>query len=169
MQLVAEIDGYLATADISETIREGFRIAIVGPPNAGKSTLMNLVSDRKVSIISEIPGTTRDLVGNRVTLGGFQISVTDTAGIRKESADVIERQGIELAKEEILKSHCQVVVLDITSLENGKLSPEGQQILDLSPNAIVFLNKADLVQNPYSEHGTVVSLTSAPEESLRII
>lgn len=70
-------------AKLGETIREGFKITIVGPTNAGKSTLMNLLADRCVSIVSATPGTTRDLVSSSVTMGGYQVVITDTAGIRE--------------------------------------------------------------------------------------
>jgi len=116
------------------TIREGFKITIVGPPNAGKSTLINLLADKSVSIVSGTPGTTRDLVSSSVTIGGYQVILTDTAGIR-ESQDEIEREGIKLAKNEILKSHCVLLVLDLTALVmdlegNVKITKEIEQILE---------------------------------------
>lgn len=77
------METYLLKAKLGETIREGFKITIVGPPNAGKSTLMNLLADRSVSIVSATPGTTRDLVSSSVTMGGYQVVITDTAGIRE--------------------------------------------------------------------------------------
>ena len=75
---------------MSEVIREGFKISILGPPNAGKSTLMNLIAKRKVAIVSDIPGTTRDLISTNLNLFGFNVILTDTAGIRGDTKDVIE-------------------------------------------------------------------------------
>lgn len=67
---------------MAETIREGLKVAIVGPPNAGKSTLMNLMAQRRVSIVSEVPGTTRDCVSTSMNLFGHSVTMTDTAGLR---------------------------------------------------------------------------------------
>ena len=72
---------------MSETIREGFKISILGPPNAGKSTLMNKIVKRKVSIVSNIAGTTRDLISVNLNLFGYNVILTDTAGIRDNSSD----------------------------------------------------------------------------------
>lgn len=89
-----KIQGYLEEGKISEVIREGFKISIMGPPNAGKSTLMNLLAKRRVAIVSEIPGTTRDLISTNLNLFGYNVILTDTAGIRGETKDTIEEQGI---------------------------------------------------------------------------
>ena len=97
-------------------MREGLRVAIVGPPNAGKSTLMNLLARRRVSIVSDVPGTTRDRVSTNLSLFGNQITLTDTAGLRSATSDQIESEGIQLAKEEASKAHCIILVLDVTEL-----------------------------------------------------
>jgi tRNA modification GTPase len=96
---MAKIQTYIDRAKIAETIREGFKISIIGPPNAGKSTLLNKLASRNVAIVSDIPGTTRDLIQTKLTLLGYQIILTDTAGLR-ETQDQIEIQGIALAKSE---------------------------------------------------------------------
>ena len=84
---------------MAEVIREGFKISIIGPPNAGKSTLMNMLAQRQVSIVSNVPGTTRDLLQTNINLDGYNIILSDTAGLR-QSPDEIEQQGIELALEQ---------------------------------------------------------------------
>ena len=95
--LSERIKGYLREAEVGEAIREGFRIAILGPPNAGKSSLMNMLAKRKVTIVSEIPGTTRDLVSTNLNLFGYNVVLTDTAGLREGTTDTIEKEGIKLA------------------------------------------------------------------------
>jgi len=114
-EVIARIQRYLKQGEVAEAIREGFKIAIVGPPNAGKSTLMNLLAKRRVSIVSEVPGTTRDLVSTNLNLFGHHVILTDTAGIRSKTTDSIEHQGIEMAKEELEKSHGILFVLDIVA------------------------------------------------------
>ncbi len=87
----------LAAAPAAERLREGLEFVILGPPNAGKSTLLNALAGEEVAIVSEIPGTTRDAVGVRVDLGGVPVHLTDTAGLR-ETADVIEAEGVRRAQ-----------------------------------------------------------------------
>ena len=79
-----------------EALREGLRLAIVGPPNAGKSSLINALAQRDAAIVSEIPGTTRDVIELRLNLGGYLVHVADTAGLR-ETADAIEAEGVRRA------------------------------------------------------------------------
>ena len=91
-----EIKKLLDDEKIGERIREGFKISIVGPTNAGKSSLLNYLSKRDVAIVSEIAGTTRDVVETHLNIDGYPVIVSDTAGIR-ESKDEIEKRGIKLA------------------------------------------------------------------------
>eukprot|EP00347_Sterkiella_histriomuscorum_P011080 403373830 len=122
--LSKQIEGYLRDANIGETIREGFKISILGPPNAGKSTLMNLLTKRRVAIVSEIPGTTRDLISTNINLFGYNVILTDTAGLRDQTKDSIEKQGIDMAMEESQKSHGVIFLLDIQDLEREELFPD---------------------------------------------
>ena len=89
---------FLEEGQISESIREGLKVSIIGPPNAGKSTLMNLLAKRRVSIVSATPGTTRDLVSTTMNLFGQHVVLTDTAGLRTQTSDQIEIEGIEMAQ-----------------------------------------------------------------------
>ena len=94
---IERIDRALATADLAQRLREGFTIVIAGPPNVGKSTLMNALAGRDVAIISPIPGTTRDLIEVFLDLGGYPVLLVDTAGVR-DSHDPIEQEGVERAR-----------------------------------------------------------------------
>ena len=91
------IDRALATADSAQRLREGFTVVIAGPPNVGKSTLMNALAGRDVAIISPVPGTTRDLIEVFLDLRGYPVILVDTAGMR-ESADPIEQEGVARAR-----------------------------------------------------------------------
>ena len=91
-----EIEKVLNDQKVGERIREGFKIAIIGPANAGKSSLLNYLSNRDVAIVSEIAGTTRDVIEAHLNLDGYPVVISDTAGIR-ESKDEIEKKGIKLA------------------------------------------------------------------------
>jgi tRNA modification GTPase len=94
---IERIDRALATADSAQRLRDGFTIVIAGPPNVGKSTLMNALAGRDVAIISPIPGTTRDLIEVFLDLRGYPVILVDTAGIR-ESEDPIEQEGVARAR-----------------------------------------------------------------------
>ena len=92
LDVINEIDKILDDQKIGEIIREGFKIAIVGPTNAGKSSLLNNLSNREVAIVSEIAGTTRDVVETHLNIDGYPVIISDTAGIR-DSKDEIEKRG----------------------------------------------------------------------------
>ena len=94
--LADDIGQHLDDAHRGERIRDGFRIAIIGPPNAGKSSLLNALAQREAAIVSDIPGTTRDVVEVRLVLAGFPVWIADTAGLR-EAADAIEAEGVRRA------------------------------------------------------------------------
>ena len=94
---IEQIDRALATADAAGRLREGFTVVIAGPPNVGKSTLMNALAGREVAITSPIPGTTRDLIEVFLDLRGYPVTLVDTAGVR-DSDDPIEQEGVARAR-----------------------------------------------------------------------
>ena len=95
-KIKSEIKKVLDDKKVGEIIREGFKIAILGPPNAGKSSLLNYLSKRDAAIVSEVAGTTRDVIEVHLNIDGYPVVLSHTAGIR-ESKDEIEKKGINLA------------------------------------------------------------------------
>jgi len=95
-EVLINIKKILDDQKVGERIREGFKIAILGPTNAGKSSLLNHLSNRDVAIVSEIAGTTRDVIETHLNIDGYPVIVSDTAGIR-ESKNEIEKKGIKLS------------------------------------------------------------------------
>jgi tRNA modification GTPase len=110
-EITEEIQGHIDDSGRGEALREGLRLAIVGPPNAGKSSLINALARRDIAIVSEIPGTTRDVIGVRLDLGGYPVHVSDTAGLR-DTRDTIEAEGVRRARAEAAASHLTLLVLD---------------------------------------------------------
>ena len=133
-----EIQKILNDQKVGERIREGFKIAIVGPANVGKSSLLNYLSKRDVAIVSEIAGTTRDVIEAHLNIDGYPVIVSDTAGIR-ESKDEIEEKGIKLALKRAEDADLNIIILepksvDFTSFLNDLADEKG----------IIVVNKSDL-------------------------
>jgi len=123
---------------IGEKIREGFRIAIIGEVNAGKSSLLNLLSKREAAIVSEEEGTTRDVIETYLNIDGYPVILADTAGIR-ESRNEIEKKGISLALSKSEEADLNLIVIDNSSkILNTKI----QNLIN--ENSIVVLNKSDI-------------------------
>ncbi len=131
----------IATYDMGRTIREGISCAIVGKPNVGKSTLMNLLCGSDRSIVTDIAGTTRDVVENVVTIGDITLNLSDTAGLH-DTQDVVEKFGVDKAKEKLENAELLLAVFDASSpLDNDDINLL-ESIKD--KKCIVILNKTDL-------------------------
>jgi tRNA modification GTPase len=128
-----EIAAHLDDGGRGEKLREGLFFAITGAPNVGKSTLLNALAERDVAIVSDIPGTTRDVLETRVILGGVPVTLVDTAGLR-ETADAIEAEGVRRARQ-----RAQDADLVLAMVEVGEQPPA-----DLPADAVLIANKADL-------------------------
>ncbi len=137
-ELETAIAAHLDDAGRGERLREGAQIAIVGPPNAGKSSLLNLLARRDVAIVSAQAGTTRDVIEVHLDLGGWPVTLADTAGLR-ETADEIEREGVRRAELRARGADLRLVVLDAASAETPSMLQEL-----MAPDDIVVLNKIDL-------------------------
>jgi len=112
----SEIQKVLKDQKVGEIIREGFKIAIVGPTNVGKSSLLNYLSKKDVAIVSETAGTTRDVIETHLNLDGYPVIVSDTAGIR-DSKDEIEKKGIKLALKSAEEADLRLVVIEPKNLD----------------------------------------------------
>jgi tRNA modification GTPase len=138
-EVLKNIKKILNDQKIGERIREGFKIAIIGPTNAGKSSLLNHLSNRDVAIVSEIAGTTRDVIETHLNVDGYPVIVSDTAGIR-ESKNEIERKGIKLSLNRAEEADLKLVVVDAKNLDFTDVL-KGL----LNENAILVINKSDLL------------------------
>jgi len=144
-QVSSEIKKILDDQKVGERIREGFKIAIVGPINAGKSSLLNYLSKRDVAIVSEIAGTTRDVIETHLNLDGYPVVVSDTAGIR-DSKNEIEKKGIKLALNRAEDADLKLVIIDAKNVDfTGVL----KDLVD--ENAILVVNKSDLLNGKLNE------------------
>jgi len=138
-KIKSEIKKVLDDKKVGEIIREGFKIAILGPPNAGKSSLLNYLSNRDAAIVSEVAGTTRDVIEVHLNIDGYPVILSDTAGIR-ESKDEIEKKGINLALKKAENADLNIVVIEpkkahFTGFLKGLVS---------SDKTLVVVNKSDL-------------------------
>ena len=139
-EVLNQIKKILDDQKVGEIIREGFKIAIVGPTNAGKSSLLNNLSNRDVAIVSEIAGTTRDVIETHLNIDGYPVIISDTAGIRN-SKDEIEKKGIKLSLDRAENADLKLVVVDAKSIDlKGFLNDL------LKDNAILVVNKSDLIE-----------------------
>lgn len=141
----------LAGSAVTERIRDGFEVALVGRPNSGKSSLINTLAGRKAAITSDVPGTTRDVIEVRLDLGGLPVTVLDTAGLR-ESVDEVESLGIELARDRAIAADLRLFLLGPGEVLDG---------LDPQPLAedLILMSKADLVEDAVVRAGYVSART----------
>ncbi|MCQ4637456.1 tRNA uridine-5-carboxymethylaminomethyl(34) synthesis GTPase MnmE [Anaerovorax odorimutans] len=140
-QISDMVEKLLATADTGKIIREGLKVAIIGKPNVGKSSLMNELLRETRAIVTEIPGTTRDTIEEIISIRNIPIRLTDTAGIR-ETEDKIEKIGIEKSKKSFNEADLIIFVMD----SSRDISDEDREIIQYigGRRAIVLINKIDL-------------------------
>ena len=155
-RLTAEIEAHLAEGRRGEIVRDGFTVVILGAPNVGKSSLLNALAKRDAAIVSSVPGTTRDAIEVDLDLGGYAVTLIDTAGLR-DTTDEIESEGIKRARAKAQYADLRLGVVDasIASVNDSRVSPELQ-----SGDAII-LNKCDVP-------GAAAQTVAAPLHSMRI-
>jgi tRNA modification GTPase len=135
-----------------EVLREGLQLAVIGPPNAGKSSLVNVLARRDVAIVSEFAGTTRDVIEVRMNLGGYPVTLVDTAGLRLAS-EAIESEGVRRALARAVAADLVLLLLDGSAADPFSGLPEGMR------GDLVVFNKSDLLW-PERRNGIAISLKS---------
>lgn len=139
--LITDLESHLADGRGGEILRDGLSVVIVGAPNAGKSSILNRLAQREAAIVSEFAGTTRDAIDVHLSLGGFPVIVTDTAGLREvdfEGAGAIEAEGIRRARARADAADLTVAVFDATR------TPDPETKAAMGPEAFAVFNKCDL-------------------------
>ena len=155
-----DLDALLQAAERGRRLRDGLHAVIVGPPNAGKSSLLNALAGSERAIVTEIAGTTRDLLHETLRVDGVEMTLVDTAGLR-EGGDAIEREGMRRAGAELGRADLAIVVLDARDPEAGRRAVAGA-IADV-PEHLWVHNKIDLLDAPASDAGDAAA-GEAPSE-----
>ena len=159
-----DVEKLLASSDNGKMMKEGIRTVIVGKPNAGKSSLLNLLVGEERAIVTEIAGTTRDILEEQIQIGGIGLNVIDTAGIR-DTDDVVEKIGVSRSLEYLGKADLVIYVVDSSTV----LDENDRNIMDAIQNkkAIVLLNKSDL--ETQTEAADIRNYLDKPVISIRAI
>ncbi|MES2670573.1 MAG: tRNA uridine-5-carboxymethylaminomethyl(34) synthesis GTPase MnmE [Pseudomonadota bacterium] len=141
-QAAADLDALLREAERGRKLRDGLHAVIVGPPNAGKSSLLNALAGSERAIVSDIAGTTRDLLRETVRVDGVELTLVDTAGLRT-GGDTIEREGMRRAESELTRADLAIVVLDAREFAAGRAAVA--EAIAGVPQRLWVLNKTDLL------------------------
>ena len=147
--LCSEISNHLKDNNRGERLRNGLKLAIVGKPNVGKSSLMNYLLKREAAIVSNIAGTTRDVIEGHLDIGGYPIIIQDTAGIREQGSDEIEQIGMQKAKEVLERSDIKIIMYDALEFDT-KDADFFEGFVDNS--TIVVFNKVDEMSSVIKEN-----------------
>ena len=181
--IIEQLQTVFAEARQGALIREGMTVVIIGAPNAGKSSLLNALSGKESAIVTEIAGTTRDVLREQIQIDGMPLHIIDTAGLR-ESPDIIEQEGIRRAWAEIEKADRILLVVDGTTtretdpaaltgnLTSDQLPPEFSERLTRLHTITIVHNKCDLSSTPASIQGedpAVISLSAKTGEGLELL
>lgn len=139
--IIKNINSILKTADAGKIIRNGLNVVIIGKPNVGKSSLLNTLLMEKRAIVTDVPGTTRDVIEEFINIDGIPVKITDTAGIR-ETENLVEKYGVEKSKEKINEADLIIFMIDAST----KIDKADKDILNYIKNKkyIILLNKSDL-------------------------
>ncbi|ODV62082.1 Mss1p [Ascoidea rubescens DSM 1968] len=148
-----EIEEYLRRGERSEILLKGFKLTLLGPPNVGKSSLLNQLANNEVAIVSDIAGTTRDIVNVPLDIGGYKVVLGDTAGIRSlnNTKDIVEHEGIKRAKFNALNSDLTLLILSTDEFEkelrDEQIIEQIRELKNKDKKMLIILNKIDLVKD----------------------
>jgi tRNA modification GTPase len=166
-----DIERVLSTARQGRLLKEGLNVVILGRPNAGKSSLLNRLAGKDSAIVTEIAGTTRDVLREHIHLDGLPLHIIDTAGLR-ESGDLIEQEGVRRAWDEAEKSDRVLLLID----QRLGLGPEEERILERIPATLpvdIIHNKLDLThEEPFTKQavrGAVIGLSVKTGEGFQLL
>lgn len=168
--ILSDIDFLLDTANEGRILREGLSMVIIGKPNVGKSSLLNAFLMEQRAIVTDVPGTTRDVIEEYINLDGIPIKLVDTAGIR-ETEDLVEKIGVERSKEKINEADLVIFMLDLSR----ELDEEDKEILEYikEKKCIVLLNKVDLERkldhNIISEFHNIIEISAKTGIGIEIL
>jgi tRNA modification GTPase len=165
-RILDELDAIRSQANQGVMLREGLSLVIAGRPNAGKSTLINRLAQREVAIVTEIAGTTRDVMREHILLDDIPLHIVDTAGLR-ESTDVVEKEGIKRAWQELKKADCVLLVVDINNPDQHHLlNKEVKVALPDEVPIITVFNKIDTVGHSAEIQDHTVYLSAKSGEGM---
>ncbi len=158
--LGAELDALAASAEQGRLLHEGCTVVIAGRPNAGKSSLLNALAGHEAAIVTEIPGTTRDVLRERIDLDGLPLLLLDTAGLR-ERPERVEAEGIRRARAELARADHVLYVVDAADPERGRRAARRARRAAAGVPVTVVFNKADLAAAPPAGGVAISALTGA--------
>ena len=141
-----ELEGVERTARLGRVLRDGMTVVIAGRPNAGKSSLLNQLAGYDAAIVTPLPGTTRDLVRERIDIDGMPLHVVDTAGLRNVTIDLVEQEGIRRARAEMARADRVLFVIDASDDPTAQAFEEQRESLPVDVPVTLVFNKCDIAQ-----------------------
>jgi len=151
----------LSNARVGRVLRDGFQVVLVGEPNAGKSSLMNRLSGEETAIVTEIAGTTRDILREHIDIDGLDVELIDTAGLR-DNPDVIEKEGMRRAREAMANADAVLWIQDASAKNPGEITEDVPADIPL----LIVRNKSDLVSEQRGSDQNAVSLSAKTGDGL---
>ena len=147
---ITEIESLVESYDLGKVIRDGVKVVLAGSPNVGKSSLMNLLLQENRAIVSEHPGTTRDVIEETLLIDGIAFRLVDTAGLRS-TTDVVEQEGVRRSNDQIGSADLILLLLDVSSPLGGSLTSVLEFLKDHGSKILLVLNKTDIRSPDFEE------------------